>query len=61
MSAFRYASLGSIAALLYTGVVLIIELPQYYKEFKPTARVVAFDFNVDLLTGMATTFFAFQC
>lgn len=30
MSAFRYVSLASIGALAYTGVVLLIELPEYY-------------------------------
>ena len=34
MSAFRYVSLASIGALCYTGVVLIIELPEYYNEFR---------------------------
>lgn len=33
MSAFRYVSLASIAALLYTGIVLIYDLPSYYKHF----------------------------
>lgn len=33
MSAFRYVSLASIGALLYTGIVLIVELPEYYREF----------------------------
>ena len=31
MSAFRHVSLASIGALLYTGIVLLIELPAYYK------------------------------
>lgn len=30
MSAFRYASLGSIGALVYVGVVLLVELPKYF-------------------------------
>jgi len=34
MSAFRYVSLASIGALLYTGVVLLIELPTYYNANK---------------------------
>jgi hypothetical protein len=29
MSGFRYVSLASIAALIYTGIVLLIELPEY--------------------------------
>ena len=35
MSAFRYVSLASIGALLYTGVVLLIELPEFYSFFRP--------------------------
>lgn len=30
MSAFRYVSLASIGALLYTGIVLIVELHKYF-------------------------------
>ena len=34
MSAFRYVSLASIGALLYTGAVLIIEAPTYFAANK---------------------------
>jgi len=30
MGAFRYVSMASIAALLYTAIVLIVELPDYF-------------------------------
>lgn len=30
MSAFRYASLASIGALVYVGIVLLVELPKYF-------------------------------
>ena len=61
MSAFRYVSLASIGALFYTGIVLIVELPEYYREFgrgvpKPLYRI---DFNI--FTGSAMTFFAYTC
>lgn len=66
MSAFRYVSLASIGALLYTGIVLIVELPKYYSyymEHKEEYNVqVKFGFfDLDMLTGCAMTFFAFQC
>ena len=32
MSAFRYVSLLSLGALLYTAIVLIVEAPGYYKD-----------------------------
>lgn len=66
MSAFRYVSLASIAALLYTGVVLIIELPKYYQHFmdpeykKENGIKFQFGFyDLDMFTGCAMTFFAF--
>jgi len=36
MSAFRYFSLASIGALIYVGILLLIELPKYYAwYYKP--------------------------
>jgi amino acid permease len=66
MSAFRYVSLASIAALLYTGIVLIVELPKYYNHFMTNKEElgvkVEFGFyDLDMFTGCAMTFFAFQC
>jgi amino acid permease len=63
MSAFRYVSLASIAALLYTGIVLIVELPKYYNHFinHPKTDVRFGFFDLDMFTGCAMTFFAFQC
>ena len=59
MSAFKYASLMSIACLTYTAVVLLIELPNLYQENHDTRpyKPIFFDFN--LLTGASMTFFAF--
>jgi amino acid permease len=58
MSAFKYASLLSIACLSYTGIVLIIELPNFYQQNKDSDwKPVYFDLN--LLTGASMTFFAF--
>mmetsp|Transcript_5608 Transcript_5608/g.9657 ORF Transcript_5608/g.9657 Transcript_5608/m.9657 type:complete len:123 (-) Transcript_5608:695-1063(-) len=61
MSAFRYVSLASIGALLYTAVVLVIELPSYYQQNKPSAEVEPAYFDLDIFTGCSMTFFAFQC
>jgi hypothetical protein len=33
MSGFRYVSFASIIALIYTGVVLLVELPDYAKKY----------------------------
>ena len=64
MSAFRYVSLASIGALLYTGLVLLIELPEYYSHFRPlqvdnTLPLFRIDFNI--FSGAAMTFFAYTC
>jgi amino acid permease len=59
MSAFRYASLGSICCLLYTAILLIVEAPDRFKRNQPTADIVAFNFNMDIFTGCSMIFFAF--
>jgi amino acid permease len=61
MSAFRYVSLMSIAALLYTAVILLIELPGFYKKNEPTAEYSPAYFDFNIFTGCSMTFFAFQC
>ena len=65
MSAFRYVSLASIGALFYTGIVLIAELPAYYKEFKPKSsndsEIVAAYWDLNIFTGASMTFFAYTC
>ena len=61
MSAFRYVSLASIGALLYTGILLLVELPSYYEHFSQTAdiRPAYWDWNV--FPGCSITFFAYTC
>jgi len=63
MSAFRYVSMLSLVALSYTAIVLIIELPSYHSHFKdvPGNQPVAMYFDFNLLTGMAMTFFSYNC
>lgn len=63
MSAFRYVSLASIAALLYTGIVLLVELPKYFRTFvnDPKTDIRFGFFDLDMFTGFSMTFFAFQC
>lgn len=61
MSGFRYISFASIFALFYTGVVLLIELPDYSAANKPTAVVEAFIIDWNFFTGACITFFAYTC
>ena len=61
MSAFKYASLLSIACLTYTAIVLLIELPNLYKENHDLTPYQPLFLDFNLLTGASMTFFAFQC
>mmetsp|Transcript_3214 Transcript_3214/g.5357 ORF Transcript_3214/g.5357 Transcript_3214/m.5357 type:complete len:351 (+) Transcript_3214:71-1123(+) len=61
MSAFRYISLASIGALLYTGVVLLVELPAYYKEFSQQSEIVPAYWDLNIFVGCSMTFFAYTC
>lgn len=59
MSAFRYASLASIVCLMYTAVLLIVEMPDRYRRNKPTAEIEPIYWNLDIFTGCSMTFFSF--
>ena len=63
MSGFRHISAISIFALVYTGIVLICELPDYMKAYRSLPDVeidlACFDWNV--FTGASITFFSYTC
>lgn len=61
MSGFRYISFASIFALLYTGIVLICEMPAYIEAYYPTAEMPTFKINLDFFNGACITFFAYTC
>lgn len=61
MSGFRHISVVSIFALLYTGMVLIVELPEYIKTNYESAHIVAAWFDWNFFTGASITFFAYTC
>lgn len=61
MSAFRYVSLASIGALAYTGIVLIVELPDYYNYFSSRSSIKAAYWDLNIFTGCSMTFFAYTC
>ena len=61
MSGFRYISFASIFALLYTGLILIIELPSYAKANYESANMVPFYFDWNFFSGASITFFAYTC
>lgn len=61
MSGFRYISFASIIALFYTGVILLVELPEYARANYPEGGPTAFKLNLDFFGSAAKTFFAYTC
>lgn len=61
MDAFKYVSLLSIGSLLYTGIVLISEVPDYYNEYFAKAEISPAYFDLNVFQGCAMTFFSYQC
>ena len=61
MAAFRYASLLSIGGLLYTGIVMFIELYFYVKQNYNDAEIVPAYIDMNIFTGFSMTFYSFTC
>jgi amino acid permease len=64
MSGFRHLSVVSIFALLYTGIILFVELPsysQYASEHRDQFRIEYAWFDWNFFTGASITFFAYTC
>jgi amino acid permease len=63
MSGFRHISVVSIFALIYTGIVLLCELPDYIKAYRslPDVDIELACFDWNFFTGASITFFAYNC
>jgi amino acid permease len=61
MSGFRYISFASIIALVYTGIVLLAELPAYITQNYDNAFVSPANWDMNFFTGASITFFAYTC
>ena len=63
MSGFRHISIFSIFALIYTGIVLLCELPEYIKAYRdlPEVKIQYACFDWNFFTGASITFFAYNC
>lgn len=48
MDAFKYVSLGSIVALIYTGIVLIVDVPKYWRAYYATASISPFYVDLNM-------------
>lgn len=61
VDSFRYATLISIGAILYTSLVLLIGLPIYLTDTETKIELIPFKFNLDFFKAFGLTFFAFYC
>ena len=63
VNSLRYATLISIGAVLYTCLVLFLELYFYWGKYSPEEKIVWFNFDdiKGILTSFGLTFFAFYC
>ena len=57
----RYATLVSIAAVLYTCLLLLVELFFYWDLEKAKKEIVWFKFDANFFSAFGITFFAFYC
>lgn len=63
MSALRYISLVSIGSILYTLIVMLVELPEYYHQYHVIKGepVEWFKLDLNFFSGCSITFFSFTC
>ncbi len=61
VNSFRYATLISIGAVLYTCMVLLAELFFYWDTEKARQQIVWFKFDANFFSAFGITFFAFYC
>ena len=61
LKALSYASLFSIITMGITAIVLLIEMPFYFKQNYSSHKLSYFIFNWDALDAFAITFFAYSC
>lgn len=61
MSGLRYASILSIISLFYTALVLLFEMPEYYRYFEPITEKKAFYIDWNFFTGFSMVYYSFTC
>jgi len=63
ISALSFASVLSLLALTYTGIVMFVELPFYHRIYSEKPGVTAVPLKIDwnIFTACAMTFFAYTC
>eukprot|EP00347_Sterkiella_histriomuscorum_P008929 403343202 len=61
MSALRYVSIVSIGSILYTLIVMLVELPEYSAFYFNKDTFTYFSLNKEFFSGCSITFFSFTC
>jgi len=63
MSSLAFMGIVSIGALFYVLIVMLVEVPFYWKENrnKPETVMDAFILDANILTSFSLVFFAFTC
>lgn len=61
INTLRYATLLSIGAVIYTSILLIVELPFYWDSEKAEKEIKYFYFSPEIFGAFGITFFAFYC
>jgi amino acid permease len=64
MSSFRYITFIAILAEVYTGIVLLIQLPSYMSYAREKPAIYREDyaiFNLEFFKGCSIVFFAYTC
>jgi len=61
MSDLAVAGIVSVGALCYTLLVMVIEMPFYWKHYREGAVMHAVKIDMNLLTSFSLVFFAYTC
>jgi len=63
MSALAFAGVLSVASLTYTLLVLVVETPFYWREYRnaPTTELKSFELDWNFLTSFSLVVFAYTC
>lgn len=61
MSSFQYAGVVTILALFYTLIVMIAEMPSYYKENVNSSEQLVAYLDLNIFTCASMTIFAYTC
>lgn len=61
ISSLRYVCLVSLGALVYTIIVLIVQLPEYFMYFSQVSSMTPYQIDFNLFTGCSIMFVSYQC